>query len=93
MADYLKGSVYYHNSYYYIGHFSRFVRPEARRVVSTSSIDDLDTIAFINADGSLTVVVMNRTEQDYYFGLKFNGQIAPTDCPAHSISTYCFSAV
>jgi glucosylceramidase len=91
MADYTKGTLYYHNSYYYIGHVSRFVRPGAQRIVSASTVDELETVAFINPDRSLAAVVMNRTEKGVSFGLKYNGGIALTDCPAHSISTYVFS--
>ncbi len=92
MADYNKGTVYYHNSYYYIGHISRFVRPGAQRVVSTSTVDELETAAFLNPDGALSVVVMNRTGDCLNFGLKYNAYTAPADCPPHSITTYTFPA-
>jgi glucosylceramidase len=90
MADYAKGSVYYHNSYYYIGHFSRFVRPGAKRIISVSTLDDLETVAFLNPDGNLAAIVLNRSDKKLKFGLKFNDKVAQTECPAHSINTYCF---
>ncbi len=90
MADYNKGTVYFHNSYYYIGQVSRFVRPGAQRVVSTSTLDELETTAFLNPDGQIAVIVMNRAEKPFNFGLKYNGKVALADSPAHSISTYCF---
>jgi glucosylceramidase len=90
MANYSKGSLYYHNSYYYIGHLSRFVRPGARRIVSASSLDELETIAFLNPDGQIVSVIMNRTDKSTQFGFKYDGMIALTESPSHSIYTYCF---
>ena len=50
------------NSFYYIGHFSRFIRPGAKRIVSSSNTDDLLSTAFINPDGKIAVVVFNQTD-------------------------------
>lgn len=92
MADVVKGSLYYHNSYYYIGHITRFVRPGAQRIVSVSTLEALETTAFINPDGRIAVVVMNRTDQELSFALKYRSLAALTTSPAHSISTFCFQA-
>src|ERR1700743_427215 len=35
------GTLDYMNSYYYIGHFSKFIRPGAKRVTSSSTSDKL----------------------------------------------------
>ncbi len=90
MADYTKGNLYYHSSYYYIGQVSRFVRPGAQRIVSVSTLDELETTAFLNPDGRIAVIVMNRTDQTFDFALKFNDQVAVAESPAHSVSTFCF---
>ncbi len=86
-ADTKTGSLMYTNSYYYIGHFSKFIHPGARRVVSAASRDKLLSTAYINPDGKLAVVVMNKTDEniDYYLWIK--GQAAKTTSPAHSIAT------
>jgi hypothetical protein len=34
--------------------------------------------------------MMNRTERDIEFALKYNGRAAMTEAPAHSITTYRF---
>ena len=90
MADTAKGTLYYHNSYYYIGQVTRFVRPGAQRIISASTLDALESIAFINADGQIALVVMNRSDQSINFALKYNGQAAQAESPAHSISTFRF---
>ncbi len=38
-ADTKTGQLYYMNAYYYIGHFSKFVRPGAKRIISSSMTD------------------------------------------------------
>jgi glucosylceramidase len=53
------GDVTYNADYYALGHFSRFVRPGAARVASTSSSGSLNQVAFRNADGRLAVVAHN----------------------------------
>ena len=58
-ADTNTGELTYMNSYYYIGHFSKFIRPGARRIASSPSRSQLLSTAFLNPDGKIAVVVMN----------------------------------
>lgn len=81
------GELIYMNSYYYIGHFSKFVVPGARRIVSSSNNDRLLSTAFVNPDGTIVVVVMNQTDRDIEFKTWMNGMAAQTKSPAHSIIT------
>ena len=92
MADVGRGTLYYHSSYYYIGQVSRFVRPGAQRIISASTLDELESTAFINVDGQIAVVVLNRTDRYFNFALKYNGLAALAESPAHSISTFRFPA-
>jgi len=89
-GDTRTGNLTYLNSFYYIGHFSKFVRPGAKRIVSASSLDDLQTTAFANPDGTIAVIVLNRTERAHPFLLWNGGKAAKTDSPAHSILTLVF---
>jgi len=75
------------NEYYYIGHFSRYIRPGARRVAASSSRSVLQATSFRNTDGRLVVVVMNKGDvaQDYF--LWIDGHAVKTNAPAHSIAT------
>ena len=86
-GDTRTGELTYMNSYYYIGHFSKFVRPGARRIISSSTSDDLLTTAFINKDGRIAVIVMNPSDEAQRFFLWLEGKAAQTDSPAHSIMT------
>ncbi|MFN2285121.1 MAG: glycoside hydrolase family 30 protein, partial [Anaerolineae bacterium] len=88
IADTRTGEVFYQSSYDYIGHFSRYIRPGAQRIIAAATCDELETTAFLNPDGQIAVVVLNRTEKDLPFAIKFGQQVAVTDSPAHSIQTY-----
>jgi glucosylceramidase len=74
-------------SYYAIGHFSKFVRPGARRVAATTNDDELLATAFLNPDGRVAVVVMNASDTDKDLALWTSGRAARTKSPAHSILT------
>ena len=82
------GKLIYTNSYYYIGHFSKFVRPGAKRIVSSSSRgNSLLTTAFLNTDGKIAVIVMNPTDTKIDYRLYLAGKQAPVTSLPHSIST------
>lgn len=57
----------YRNSFYYLGHFSKFLRPGAKRIICSSNHDDLQATAFLNPDGKISVVVLNQTEEEIEF--------------------------
>ena len=67
IADTRDGSIHYVNSYYYIGHFSKFIRPGAKRIASSSNRDVLQTTAFLNPNGKVVVVVLNTSDKKNAF--------------------------
>ena len=87
IADTKAGKLLYTNAYYYIGHFSKFIRPGAKRIGASSNRDALQTTAFRNPDGSVAVVVMNQTDKPLNFQLWIAGNAAKTTSAAHSIMT------
>jgi glucosylceramidase len=77
----------YTSMYYYLGHFSKFIRPGAKRIISSSSRDLLQTTAFKNTDGSIIVVVMNQSDKKMPYSIWIKGKIAETESLPHSITT------
>jgi glucosylceramidase len=81
------GELIYTPTYYYIGHFSKFVRPGARRVSTTSSRSHLLATSFINPDNSVATIVMNQSELD----IDYNFIVGPSEIqltiPAHAMQT------
>ncbi len=86
-ANTATGEVYYLSSFYYIGHFSKFIRPGAKRVISSSSRGQLLTTAFRNTNGNIAVIVMNLSDDKIPYRLWIAGQAAETTSLPHSIQT------
>jgi glucosylceramidase len=86
-GDTKTGKITYMNSYYYLGHFSKFIRPGARRIISSTTLDQLLTTAFLNPDGKIAAVVMNPGDQAQKFSFYLKGRAAAAEAPAHSILT------
>jgi glucosylceramidase len=84
------GELIYTNSYYYIGHFSKFVRPGAKRIASSPSRSQLLSAAFMNPDGKVSVVVMNKSDKKVLYFLWLDGNAAEVSSLPHSIQTLVF---
>ena len=68
-ADTKTGELIYTPSYYYIGHFSKFIRPEAKRVSTAVSRSSLLSTSFLNKDGKMVTVVMNQSDAAVTYNL------------------------
>ncbi len=75
------------NSYYYIGHFSKFIRPGAKRLSTGTTANHLSATSFKNIDGSIVVVAMNDSDNDIEYMLSLNNETAKLNMPAHAIQT------
>lgn len=91
MIDTRSCEILYQSSYYYIGHFSRYIRPGARRILCTSDSNALESTAFLNPDGQIAVVVLNRTLHDLPYALRFGDLSCVVESPPNSIATLLFS--
>lgn len=81
-----EGKLHYMASYYYIGHFSKFVRPGARRVACASTTAGLRATAF-EKDGDVIAVLMNDTDKAMSASVWQHEKAAPVELPSHSIAT------
>ena len=75
------------NSYYYIGHFSKFIRPGAKRLSTGTTANHLSATSFVNTDGSIVIVALNESDNTIDYMLTLNGKTAKLNMPAHSIQT------
>lgn len=91
MVDTENDKIYIHDSYYYIGHFSRFIKKGAKRIGSSKWSSELDTVSFKNPDGSIVSVVLNITDTDKEFCFSIDGKIVQGKAEGHSIATYIFT--
>ena len=82
------GSLVYTPTYYYIGHFSKFIRPGARRISTVSSRSHLLSTTFVNEDNSMVNVVMNHSDMDIDYKLYVGpAEAISLSIPAHAIQT------
>jgi glucosylceramidase len=70
-----------------IGHFSRYIRPRAHRVSAATSRSTLAATAFRNADGTLAVVVMNRSDAPQRYRLFIDRREVAVEIPARAFQT------
>lgn len=89
-GDTQNDTIEFNASYYYIGHFSKFIRPGARRIATSSYRSDLEATAFKNPDGTYAVVVINATDAAHNFSLRHRNEIAPCSLPPRSIATFVY---
>ncbi|MBK7562167.1 MAG: glycoside hydrolase family 30 protein [Chitinophagaceae bacterium] len=86
-ADTKSGEIIYTPSYYYIGHFSKFIRPGAKKISSAASRSQLLTTAFINTDGNIAVIVMNQSDKKITYNLCIGTHAAVVNILPHAIQT------
>ena len=86
-GDTKTGDLTFTNSYYYIGHFSKFIRPGAKRIVSVSSANNLLSTAFVNEDGSIVIIAMNQGENPLDYTITLGSKTAKLSTLPHSIQT------
>jgi glucosylceramidase len=89
-ADTRTGEIIYTPSYYYIGHFSKFIRPHAKRVSTASSRSVLLSTSFINEDGKMATVVLNPTDKAVNYYLFTGSHEAGLIIPPHAIQTLVY---
>jgi glucosylceramidase len=89
-ADTRTGDLIYTPAYYYIGHFSKFIRPGAKRVSTAPSRSHLLSTTFVNPDGQFVTVVMNHTDQPIAYKLYVGDHAAAQEIPAHGMQTLIY---
>jgi len=89
-ADTKTGQLIFTNSYYYIGHFSKFINPGAKRISSAASRSQLLTTAFLNGDGKVVTIVMNQSDDKVLYNLCIGATATEVTILPHAIQTLIF---
>jgi glucosylceramidase len=92
LADSASGTLMPQSSYWVLGHFARFVKPGAQRVLCASPRHEIEATAFVDPDGSKVVVAANRHGHALHFALSIDGQSWRAELPPRSIATYVADA-
>lgn len=89
-VDSLSGAVNYMTNYYYMTHFSKYIRPDAVRIACVYPGTDIEVTACKNTNGSIVVAVLNETANAVNFKIKQGTQIVKPTIPAHSIMDFIY---
>lgn len=74
-------------TYSYLAHFTRYLKPGAKRIAFSRWTDQLEVTAFQNPSGEIAVVVLNRSGKELPVNLRLSGEVAKFSVPSASIST------
>lgn len=92
IVDTEQDEVYYTPMYYTIAHFSRFIRPGAKRIGLEHSSSELMVTAARNPDGSIAVVILNQESTPCKIDLEMEGKSATFVIDARAIQTVLIPA-
>jgi glucosylceramidase len=81
------GKVTYTGLFYYLTHFSRWVRPGSRRIETTGTQDGVRCITFKRSDGTLVAELLNSSKLQNDVRLNWRGRSLHLRLPAISITT------
>jgi glucosylceramidase len=79
--------VTYTGLYYYLAHFSKFVRPGSARIETSGSQKGVRCVAFKRPDGSLVAELINSRNSDVQEQFDWQGRSLRLALPAVSITT------
>ena len=87
IVDTRSQDIIYQSSYYYLGHFSRFIKRGDRIIECENRTENLLALASINDSGATTTILMNKNNTQEKF-IYMDGNVILDLCiPARSIVT------
>lgn len=87
IANTKTNELHINSSYYYIGHFSKYVQPHALRVGCTIDESAIIGTSFINPDNSVVVVLQNESDDSCQVAVTGLGDTLSYEIKARSIIT------
>ena len=79
--------VYFTPIYYALSHFSKYIRPEAKRLGIEVSDEALMATAAKNLDGSIAVIIFNEGPEEKFVNLALQGKEVTIKIPGQAIQT------
>jgi len=89
-ADTKTGELIYTPSYYFIGHFSKFIGKDAKRISTIASRSQLISTSFLNQDGKVITVVMNQSNKKVTYNLCIGTNASEVTILPRAIQTLVF---
>ena len=89
-GDIKTGELIYTPSYYFIGHFSKFIQKGAKRIDSVTSRSNLISTSFLNPDGKVVTVVMNQSSEKINYNVYVDTNKVSISILPHAIQTLIY---
>lgn len=77
-------------SFYYIGHFCKYIKPGAKLLGISRYTERIEVTAFKNTDNSIAVVLLNRNSKNYEYNICIENNLIHDNLDSHAIVTYLF---
>ncbi len=90
MSNEKKDAIVKNLSYFYIGHFSRFVKKGAKRMAVSRYTDQVEVTGFVNPDQERVIILLNKSEEDIPFSIYEYGEGNTLTIEAHSMMTITY---
>lgn len=74
-------------SFDYVGHFSKYIAPGARRIGVSRCDAKVEVTAARNPDGSIVLVALNSNGSDADYAIRMDGKVVRFPAPAKTITT------
>tara|TARA_Y100001935_G_C17248856_1_gene479858 strand:- start:369 stop:1253 length:885 start_codon:yes stop_codon:yes gene_type:complete len=87
LIDTAAQKIQYQSSFYYIGHFSRFIKRGDVIIDCQNDTEELLALSSINKSEDIVTVIMNKHDSEIHFCYDNNLEIKPLSMPARSIIT------
>jgi glucosylceramidase len=87
IIDEHSGQVAYTGLYYYMAHFSKFVRPGSVRIKTAGTAPGVRVLSFVSPKGTIVSEIMNRNKKDAEVDLAYHNKTLHLKLPAISITT------
>jgi glucosylceramidase len=87
MCDTVNDKVEKKLSYTYIGHFSKYIKPGAKRIAFSKYTNKLDVTAMKNLNSDIVSVILNKEDKDMSVAFRISGKAVKIIVPAESIIT------
>lgn len=75
-------------TYYYIGHFSKFIMPGSKRIGFSRYTSDIEVTSFKNPDNSIAIILMNRNNFNKEYTICLNDISFHDNLDSHAIVSY-----
>tara|TARA_A200000113_G_scaffold213950_1_gene216817 strand:- start:994 stop:1917 length:924 start_codon:yes stop_codon:yes gene_type:complete len=89
-GDTSTGELIYTPTYYYIGHFSKFVTPGSVRISTSVSRNVVLATSFLNKDGTMATIVMNKSDDPIDYSFFLEDEQVDLNIPARAMQTLVY---